>query len=264
LQNREEKTRELYEVLNSMSEAAKNAVLLKESEKLHQTLLNCISHELRTPLTAIMGAASALGSQSQADAKSIALLTEEIVASSERLNGVFENLLDMTRLESGMIKLREEWFDLAELVNFTLEKQQRLLAEHRVHFSSTSDPLYFYGDYDLLEHALANLLLNAAKYSPVGSEIKITAMKRRAELVLEVADQGPGIAESLILHIFDKFYRVPGTASGGLGLGLSIAKNLVELHQGKIGVMNLEERGSVFFITLPYLEPPKIVQESQI
>jgi len=308
---------------------SKEAVLLKESEKLHQTLLNCISHELRTPLTSVMGAATALQEQvkdndaqssslkslseeifsasekmnhafahlrdstievdtaklqrewaalagrihaafegqkkllkeNDTQSESLRVLSEEVVSASERLNHVFENLLDMTRLESGIIKLREEWFDLAELLSFTVDRQKRLLSQHRVQFEATNASLYFYGDYDLLEHAFANLLLNAAKYSPSETTIKVTAGKPSNEFVVSIKDQGPGIPTDLIPHIFEKFYRLPGTPSGGLGLGLSISKNLIELHGGKIEVENLPKGGAAFSVILPYHEPPSIIQE---
>lgn len=243
-------------------EDSKEASLLKESERLHQTLLNCISHELRTPLTAIMGAATALQQpQQDSNAESAKILTAEIVDSSERLNQVFENLLDMSRLESGMIQPKYEWFDLKELLRFALDRQKRLLAKHHIRMICSDDSLYCYGDYDLLEHAFTNLMLNAAKYSPIGSEIQIAVQKLSEELKVEISDQGPGIPEGLVPHIFEKFYRIPGTVAGGLGLGLSIAKNLIEVHAGKIHVTNGSEGGSRFTVTLPYREPPAQIQE---
>lgn len=242
-------------------EETKEATLLKESEKLHQTLLNCISHELRTPLTAILGAATAMQSKSQLSLAQTSLLTDEIINSSERLGRIFENLFDMSRLESGRVRLNREWFDLAELLRFTLERQKRLLTSHKVNTTLPENACYFQGDFELLEHAVGNLILNAVKYSPPGSEINLSLEKINTLFVLSLSDQGPGIPEAQITQVFDKFYRVPGSPSGGLGLGLSIAKNLIELHCGTIRAENRPQGGIKFMIELPSQEPPAELKE---
>ncbi len=244
-------------------EENREAKLFKESEKLHQTLLNCVSHELRTPLTSIMGAATALQSQVKNDKTSspLRVLSEEIVSASERLNHVFENLLDVTRLEAGAVKLKQEWFDLSELVRFVMDRQKRLLANHEIKLHIPAESLYFFGDFDLLAHAVSNLLLNAANYSPQKSTIVVNVRKMNKELMIEISDQGPGIPEAHISHIFEKFYRLPGTPTGGLGLGLSITKNLIELQGGKIEVRNNAGGGTTFTVILPHVDPPPQIQE---
>ena len=251
-------------------EESRQAKLFKESEKLHQTLLNCVSHELRTPLTAIMGAATAMQTQIKDDVASapLRIFSEEIIAASARLNQVFENLLDVTRLEAGTVKLKQEWFDLAELIQFVLERQQRLLADHQIIYNRPRDALYFFGDFDLLAHALSNILLNAANHSPPHKAITIVAEGNTQELTIAIRDEGAGIPKESLTRIFEKFYRLPGTPTGGLGLGLSIAKNLVELHGGRITTRNNEEGdvqnkaplGATFVIALPYVEPPAQIQ----
>lgn len=256
LQNREENTRSLYEVLKSMTDEARQAALLKESEKLHQTLLNCISHELRTPLTAIMGAATALPID-----QSNHLLVTEIVSASEQLNQVFENLLDMTRIESGVIKPNLEWFDVLELVQYVIELKKNFLSQHKIDFHPQAQPIYCLGDFNLLAHVLANVLLNSISYTPVKSRITLTVEQASNEIHVRCKDEGLGIPPDQMPHLFDKFFRLPGTPTGGLGLGLSIAKNLIELHHGRISAANNSLCGTTFTITLPYEEPPAEVQE---
>jgi len=233
------------------------ATLLKESEKLHQTLLNCISHELRTPLTTIMGAATALQKDLKNQSSHSQILSEEIVAASEKLNHIFENLLDLTRLESGVVKPKQEWFDLSELIQETINRQKKLLAQHRIVFQAPSKTQFFFGDFNLLEHALSNLLLNAASYSPPHTAISVKIQDQNSQVSIEISDQGPGIPEASISHLFEKFYRLPHTPTGGLGLGLSITRNFIELHGGKIRVCNNSEKGATFTIFLPKQEVPE-------
>lgn len=226
------------------------AALFKETEKLYQTLLNCISHELKTPLTTIMGAATALQSQ-----KSDNLLSD-IVMASKRLNQVFENLLDTTRIESGRIKLNLEWFEISELIHHTLDRLSQFEAKHPIKVMAFPEPLYLFGDFNLLAHALENLILNAMLYTKPGSEITINAEERDQKIVISVMDQGPGIPKELLKNLFRKFYRLPGSPSGGLGLGLSIVKNVVELHKGRTHAFNLPEGGTSFEMIFPWIETP--------
>ncbi len=243
-------------------EEMKQSALLLESEKLHQTLLNCISHELRTPLTAIMGAATSLELQVSASENN-QLLLSEIVLASEHLNHVFENLLDMTRIESGVIRLNREWFDVSELVREVVAKENRLLAKHNVNFVAATKTIYLFGDFHLLEHVLTNLLLNAANYSPLGSAITLTVESDNKSIHIHCRDQGAGIPDELLPVVFERFYRLPGTPTGGLGLGLSIAKNLVELHGGQIIVSRHASGGSIFSMIFPFQVPPVEIRELQ-
>lgn len=245
-------------------EEMRQAVLVKKSEQLHQTLLNCISHELRTPLTAVMGAATALQSHSHTGQTpaNLDILTDEIISASERLNHAFENLLNLTRLESSIISPKKEWFDFSDLVNETIDRQKRLLANHHIRRVFPSQPLYFLGDYGLLEQVITNLLLNAAAYSPPNTTITLSLQQFGLNLMFEVADEGPGLPEQHITHIFEKFYRIPDSPAGGLGLGLSICKNLTELHGGKIQARNNPEKGATFTVIFPYSQPPRHIQKA--
>ncbi len=236
---------------------SRDTTLIQESEKLHKTILSCVSHELRTPLTAIMGAASVLKSQMKTEDADVKALYDEILQASEKLNQIFENLLDVTRLEGGTVKLKQEWFDISELINFAIDRRKKQLAEHKIKLNLSAGQLYLFGDFKLLEHALSNILLNAANYSPIKSEIVVSVRKLDNNVVIDIADEGPGIPDEFISSIFDKFYRVPGTKPGGLGLGLSITKNMLEIHGVKIKARNNAGGGATFSIVLPYLEPPK-------
>jgi len=230
---------------------------LKESEKIHQTLLNSISHEMRTPLTAIMGTATALDDEKNSKNPSyVRALAEQLQEASDRLNRVIENLLDMSRLNSGVFALQLEWHDVADLVGVTINKLGKNLGLHKVEIDMPKDLPLVKMDFRLLEHALANLLLNAAAYSPAKTTIRISAMRVATTMCVSVEDQGPGIPENLMDKVFEKFFRVPGTPTGGVGLGLSIVKNIAEIHKGSVQVENRPQGGAKFTVALPLTEAP--------
>ena len=226
-----------------------------ESERLYQTLLNSISHEIRTPLTTILGAASALSDA--ADPGTRTELSEELNRSCGRLNQVVENLLDITRLNSGHMTLKKEWHDLQDLIGVVLQRMEGELSRHRVNVELAMDLPLIEIDYRLFEHVLSNLLANAARNAPQGSEIRICVRPDEDEGVqISVEDEGPGVDPTSLPRLFEKFYRVPGSPPGGLGLGLSIAKSIVELHGGTIEAMNRDRKGARFVIKLPHARPP--------
>lgn len=237
-----------------------------ESEKFHKTLLSCVSHELKTPLTSILGAAMTMQSRERHDRNvptENKMLLAEIISSSTRLNHIFENLLDMTRLESGFIRLSCEWFNVSDLVQHVTSRLEAQLSGHLLQLDVPDRPVYFFGDFGFLEHALANLIANAACYSPKNSTITVAMQKNGEHVSISVVDRGSGIPEQYRNRLFEKFFRLPGTPSGGLGLGLSITKNLVELHKGAVEFRNNALGGSTFTINLPYVEPPQQVLESE-
>lgn len=243
-------------------ERLRQAERLKESEKIHQTLLNSISHELRTPLTAIMGSATALDDEHSPDTREFRkALASELTYATDRLNRVIENLLDMSRLNSGMMSLKKEWHDIHDLVGVTLQRLGRNLDGYSVKVDISDGVPLVEIDFRLMEHVLSNLLMNALQYSPKGTEIKITSVAKYGKAVIAIEDQGPGVEPAQFIKIFEKFYRVPGTPTGGTGLGLSIAKSIIELHQGTIEVENRKEGGARFNIVLPLGNPPKLPKE---
>ena len=234
---------------------------LKDSEMLHQTLLNSISHELRTPLTAILGSAAALDSELVTDpyVKGIA---SDLSDAGDRLNRVIENLLDMSRLNSGVLALKLEWQDPSDLVGVVLKKIHNSLIGHKIQTEISPDFGLVRIDFRLFEHALSNLILNATQYAPKGSSILIKALREDSRLRFVVEDEGPGIPVSSVSQIFDKFYRVPGAPPGGTGLGLAIVEGIVHLHKGTVSYENKFPKGARFIIELPLEKQPDLPEET--
>jgi len=240
--------------------AAEQARLLAESEKFSRTLLNSISHELRTPLAASTSAASALAAAGAATPEQRRALIGEIQEANARLNRVVGNLLDVARLESGQVRPRLDWHDARDLVQTTLRELQRELAAHPVKLDLPAAPLLVRLDFSLAQHALANLLLNAANHTPANTPIEVSAQLANEQLVLNVADLGPGIPPEWLPRIFDKFFRAPTAPTGGSGLGLTIVKGFVEAHGGTITAANRPGGGVMFTISLPQKESPPTVE----
>ncbi|MGZ3774859.1 MAG: ATP-binding protein [Pseudobdellovibrionaceae bacterium] len=245
-----------------LSKRLMEAQRLRDSEELHQTLLNSISHEMRTPLTAILGSASALeNEQMTSDPQYIKSVATELHEAGDRLNRVIENLLDMSRLNSGVLSLKLEWHYFNDLLSVLAKKLEKPLSKHELLIHYLDEVTLIKIDYRLMEHALANLLINAAMYSPVGTKINVYQRKTAQSFIVEIEDEGPGIPEASIPKIFEKFYRVPGSPTGGTGLGLSIAKSIIELHHGTITVENVAPHGAKFKIELPLDNQPSTPEE---
>lgn len=229
-----------------------------------QTVIDSVSHELRTPLTAIAGTTSALASDAiAADPARRRLLADELQAMTERLNRIVGNLLDMSRLSSGTMTLQRDWHDPRDMVSAALALTRREMTNHEVqlHFDDVL-PLVWV-DIQLMTQALANILSNAAGYSPVGSPVQIACRAAKSCLALTISDSGPGIPEKELPKIFGKFYRVPGAQSGGVGLGLAITKAIVEAHGGAVTVANRQAGGASFSIDLPLDVQPEIPGEDE-
>jgi len=235
---------------------AKETEVLEASERLHQALLSSVSHELRTPLTSIIGNATTLKNIDDLNRTSEReAVLADIVDSSERLNRVVENLLDMTRISSGALKVKTELFELSDFVASTLQRAQAITKGHRLKVNHDGSELFVNGDDRLLEHVLINLLANACAYSPKGSEIEVEIQKRNDQAFVSVIDEGPGLKEEEFSKIFERFYRAPGTPTGGTGLGLSIAKSLIEAQHGHIEARNrADQKGCVFTFSLPLVK----------
>lgn len=235
---------------------------VKDSEELHQTILNSVSHEMRTPLTAILGSAYMLENEDNLnDKKMVTSLAAGIHEAGDRLNQVIENLLDMSRLNSGVLSLKLEWNDIADLIHSTIKKIEKSIRKHKIIFNYSGELVLCRIDHRLVEHALANILLNASLYTPSNTDIEVKFFKDESNVFIEINDQGPGIPESSIDHLFEKFYRVPGSPTGGTGLGLSIVKSIVELHRGTIRVENRQQGGASFIVMLPLEEQPRAPTE---
>lgn len=220
--------------------------------KLYNTLLNSLSHELRTPIATIIGSTDTLlasGSRLTADDQQNLLL--EISIASLRLNRQVENLLNMSRLESGFIQPKKDWCDLNELANDVVKRLDEQLKHNTIVIGIDETlPLYKL-DYGLMEQVLHNLVYNAAQYTPQATTIKINAHAIDDGVVITVEDNGKGFPEEEIDKVFDKFYRLNGSKAGGTGLGLSIVKGFVEAHKGTINLHNNIFGGATFTIHIP-------------
>jgi two-component system sensor histidine kinase KdpD len=244
--------------------AAEQAEVLSASERLYKTLLNSISHELRTPLATIAGAStSLLEGKTSENAEVRALLVNDIYSAAQRLNRLVKNLLDMTRLESGMLKLNLEWCDPNDLVHVVLRNLSNELASHHLQFQLAADLPLVRMDFVLMEQVFANILLNAAQHTPAGTNITIRTAAADQELAFVIEDEGPGFPPEALEHIFEKFYRLPKTKTGGTGLGLSIARGFVEAHGGTIVAENRFDKGARFVICLPVTDAPHTPAESE-
>jgi two-component system sensor histidine kinase KdpD len=235
------------EYLRSM---AKQAFLLTESDKLYKTLFNSISHELRIPVATIMGASDSLLSTEHTEEIKEELSTE-IFKASKRLNRLIENLLNMSRLESGRISPRLDWCDIHDLVNKVTESLQDELKPFNLHVVIPEDMPFVKLDFGLMEQVLYNLLYNATQYAPASVNLRVKAFYDKGILTLQVMDRGPGFPPREISLIFNKFYRVEGSKAGGTGLGLSIAKGFIEAHKGTITVENRQNGGAKFTVRIP-------------
>jgi two-component system sensor histidine kinase KdpD len=236
--------------------AGEQSKLVAESERLSNALLNSISHELRTPLAAITGATSALAEAKNADSGFDRQMVAEIQEASTRLNRLVGNLLDVTRLESGHVRPKLDWCDVGDLVQTTVHSLERELSGREIKIEVAEKIPLARLDFTLMQQALSNLLLNVAVHTPPGSPILLQARQKTGWLVLNVADNGPGLSPELLPRIFDKFFRAPNAPAGGSGLGLAIVKGFVEAHGGQISAANRPGGGAVFTIRVPQSETP--------
>ncbi len=239
-------------IIGILTMRLKETEKLKRSEELHQVLLNSISHELRTPLTVLMASASSMcDPEIIKNEDSLKTIREELLNASERLNRVIENLLDMSRLNSGVLSLKLEWHDLLDIVGVVVKKLSPHLRNHKVKVNFDSPMPLIQMDFRLMEHALTNLILNAVQYSPAGTNVFIRAQVLSGQIQIFVEDEGAGIPDESKDLIFEKFYRIPGAPAGGTGLGLSIVKGIIEAHHGSIRAERNQPRGARFIIELP-------------
>jgi two-component system sensor histidine kinase KdpD len=237
-----------------LRDASEREKLLAESDKLHRVLLDSVSHELRTPLAVITGS---LENLSSADPATADALLSEARAAARRLNRLVGNLLDQTRLESGALKPRLDWCDARDLINAAREGVRDALAGHPLEISVPADLPPVRADFALTEQALANLLLNAARHTPAGTPVFVTAGIDRegTRAFFTVADRGPGFPLAMRERLFKKFERGDAAHAGGLGLGLSIVRGFIVAQGGDVKVGENPGGGAVFTIYLPHTAP---------
>jgi two-component system sensor histidine kinase KdpD len=242
-----------------LQEEALEAAVLRLSDELKTSLLNAVSHDLRTPLASIVASA---GSLRQDDVTWTLDDRREFVDTiqheAERLNAIIENLLDVSRMQSGTLRPQMSWYDLGALVDDVLGRLKPVTAAHHVVVDIPEDLPPVELDYVQIDQVLSNLIENAAKYVPPGREIRISARRTGSELEVEVADRGPGLTPGSLPRLFEPFYRDQDGGSRstrGSGLGLAIAKGRVEAHGGRIWGENRADGGARFVFTLPAPDP---------
>jgi heavy metal sensor kinase len=241
--------------LERLSTALNNMIRrLEESFQYTQRFLADASHELRTPLTILQAELEAMlgDTRDEPEQREVAASALEEV---ERLRNIVESLFALSRLDAGEAMNRSDLFDLGELVASTADQMSLLALDKHISIRcETQEPLIVQGDRARLKQVAVNLLDNAIKYTPEGGEIRVRTAARNGTAVLEVADNGIGIPEGALPHLFERFYRVDKARSrqqGGAGLGLSIVKSICAAHSGRVEVQSKEGEGSSFRVELP-------------
>lgn len=240
-------------------EVAQNALIHMESERLRNSLLAALSHDLRTPLTALVGLAESLTCARPPLASEQQLLADALQGEIARMSALVTNLLDMARIQSGEVHLHLEWQPLEEVVGSALRASHSQLTLHRVETRLPRDLPLVQFDAVLIERVLCNLVENAAKYTPVGSLIVISAHLATGVIAVSVTDNGPGLPPGKEEALFEKFTRGERESStSGVGLGLAICRAIVEAHGGAITARTALSGGADFSFELPLGTPPPL------
>jgi K+-sensing histidine kinase KdpD len=241
-----------------LREEAAEAEILRRTDELKTALLNTVSHDLRTPLSSIIASAGSLLQQdvqwTENERRDFARAIEE---EGGRLNRLVGNLLDLSRIQAGSLVPQRGWYDLGALVDDVLGRLRSVTSRHQVVVSVEEELPPVFLDYILIDEVFANLIENAVKYTPPGSEITVRATRTNGAIRVEVEDRGPGFPPEALPRLFEPFYRVQreGQVVKGAGLGLAVAKGLVEAHDGQIWAENREGGGASFVFTLPLSGP---------
>jgi two-component system sensor histidine kinase KdpD len=246
-----------------LAEQAQRASIDAETEGLRNALLASISHDLRTPLAVIAGASSSLAERGeQLPAPERTALARSIYQQSRQMGDLVAKVLEMTRLEAGGIALERDWHTLAEITGSVLRRLRERLAAHPVRVEMPAELPLARVDATLVEQVFANLLENAAKYTPAGTAITLRAALESGEFLVSVEDEGPGLPPGDPEQLFAKFKRGSSEGSiGGVGLGLAICRAIVHLHGGRIWAERRPEGGTAFRFTLPLEEAPQVPAE---
>ncbi|ESS73657.1 sensor protein KdpD [Methyloglobulus morosus KoM1] len=248
-----------------LAEQAKITHLQIESERLHNTLLSAISHDLRTPLATIIGSASTMAEdEGNLQPQDKQELNRAIVEEAERMSNLVNNILDMARLDAGMVTLNKQWLPLDEIIGTVLTRLKKLLLGRPLKVKLPPGMPMVYADAVMIEQVLINLVENAVRYTPPGSELEITAQTLEKTVEISVADRGPGILKGLEDRLFEKFYQTRHEAAqSGVGLGLAICRAIVESHGGHIHAQDRPGGGAVFTFELPADQPQPIMETEE-
>lgn len=240
--------------------------VLQRTDALRAALLSSVSHDLRTPLSSIKAAASSLLQEDvQWDDEARQSFALAIVREADRLNRLVANLLDMSRIEAGVLKPEKELYPLDELIHDVLGRMQPMFQGREVRADIPDDLPPIELDYLQIDQVLTNLLENALRYTPPGSPIDISVQLCEDSVMVSIADRGPGIPPADMERVFDKFYRVlnseKATRITGSGLGLAVCRGLIEAHGGRIWVENRQGGGALFRFTLPLRKAERMQHE---
>ena len=240
-------------IVSTLTSKVRAQIIQRQTEKLHSALLNSISHDLKTPLVSITGALSALlDNTSKLNEQQKNELLETARGESERLNHIVNNILDMTRTESGVLRISKKPCDLRDFIGACLEQLKDKIGSRNIKINIPKEMPEANIDFPYMLKAFSNVIDNALKYSPDGSAIEIEVFCAGEKARVSVRDYGYGIPKEDLGRIFDKFYRVQRAQNVlGTGLGLSISKNIIEAHGGHISAESILGKGATFIIELP-------------
>ena len=256
----------LYAELRDAFQRASHAEALRQSEKLKSALLDAVTHDLRTPLTSIKASITTLLDEIRGGESPVALdresrveMMEVIDEESDRLSRFINGLIELARIEAGELQLRRRWGVVDEIISTALQRAEPITRNHRVDLQVEKELPAVRVDERAVSEVVYTLIDNAAKFSPKGSTIRLIARRAGDELIqMAVEDEGPGIANDLRERVFDKFFRatrdgdVTTRQPSGTGMGLAIAKGIVEAHEGRIWIESGEGgRGTRVVFTLP-------------
>ncbi len=246
-----------------LQQEATETEILRRTDESKSALLNAVSHDLRTPLATIIASA---GSLAQRDVtwpdEEVRELAGGIEQEANRLNRIVGNLLDLSRIEAGTLQPEKGWHDLVSLVNDVLGRLRGITSDHDIVLDAPQELPPVLLDYVQIDQVLSNLIENAANYSPAGSEILISIRPAEGHVRVQVDDRGPGLPQEALPRLFEPFYRGGGRGprAKGMGLGLAVAKRLVEAHHGQIWAENRPGGGARFTFRLPLGQPAETSQ----
>ncbi|MCK9572043.1 MAG: DUF4118 domain-containing protein [Candidatus Omnitrophica bacterium] len=240
-------------IVSTLTSKVRAQIIQRQTEKLHSALLNSISHDLKTPLVSITGALSALlDNASKLNEQQKNELLETAKGESERLDRIVNNILDMARTESGVLRIAKKPCDLRDFIGTCLEQLKDKIGSRNIKINISKDMPEVNVDFPFMLKAFLNVIDNALKYSLDGSAIEIGASCINGKARIFVRDYGYGILKEDLGRIFNKFYRVQHAENVlGTGLGLSISKNIIEAHGGHISAESIFGKGATFIIELP-------------
>lgn len=259
-------------LISSLTDAARRRAreqaaleLEAETERIRSALLASISHDLRTPLAVMAGASSTLAERADTlSPEERRALARGVFAQAREMSEHVSKVLQMTRLETGGVRVERDWVSIGEIAGVVLARLDERLSRHRVLVEIPDDLPLVRVDAGLVEQAIANLLENAARHTPQETVVRLRAQARAKELLVSVEDYGGGLPPQDLERVFDKFHhgKVEG-AAGGIGLGLAICRAIVRLHGGRTWAENLSGGGTAFRFSLPIDEmPPPMPREA--